>query len=515
MRFRINSNQLLIILILIMAAAVRIFLINRDSVPFALDMGRDLLWAKDITFYKIPTLIGPAGSIWGVYFGPLWFYFLSIPLYLTSGNPLSAVYATASTIILSGLLSYFLFKKYLKVLYAFLAAIMILFNSTLINISTFAFHANILPLLTLLMLYFTYLAIIKNPAYIAIAFLSTSLMFHADPAPAVVNTLVLLIIFVFFKLYRLKPMFKIPTYCAIAFLVPFIPQTVFEVRNNFIQTKSLIAYFIGQNPSLSGQLPPVARIVNRLSTFYDFYKVSFAGGNDLFAKLSLLIVFFGIFMTFKKIAKEDQYQLFKLVILSIVSFFLIFTLVITVEVKNWYLYGLTVNIALLIVLVLYALNKYKMLTSAFLFGFLIVNLAPFISGQRSARAKSDPATLSNQTWAIERIYDDRPRSDFAAYVFTPSIYDYQYQYLFWWYGIEKKKGLPADFAYLPNQPDYVRNKEVYAPVTTQSNLIYLIIENSQENEFYTRESWLKNFQNYKLVWQENINNAIYIQKRIK
>ncbi|MEK9147136.1 MAG: hypothetical protein AAB639_02980, partial [Patescibacteria group bacterium] len=59
---------------LLAAAVLRIYLIARDSVPFAYDMGRDLLWTKDIVFYQTPTLIGPAASIWGVYFGPLWFY---------------------------------------------------------------------------------------------------------------------------------------------------------------------------------------------------------------------------------------------------------------------------------------------------------------------------------------------------------------------------------------------------------------------------------------------------------
>src|SRR3989304_9281168 len=103
-------EKIFLLVILLAAAVLRVFIIVRDSVPFAYDMGRDLLWAKDIAFYHIPTLIGPAASIWGVYFGPLWFYFLSFPLWISGGNPLSAVYSTAAVSIFTGGLAYLLFQ---------------------------------------------------------------------------------------------------------------------------------------------------------------------------------------------------------------------------------------------------------------------------------------------------------------------------------------------------------------------------------------------------------------------
>src|SRR3972149_5103487 len=113
-------EKILLLVILLAAAVLRVFIIVRDSVPFAYDMGRDLLWAKDIAFYHIPTLIGPAASIWGVYFPPLWYYLLAIPLLLSGGHPLSAVYTTAAIITLTGILAFSFFKKYLGNFYAFI-----------------------------------------------------------------------------------------------------------------------------------------------------------------------------------------------------------------------------------------------------------------------------------------------------------------------------------------------------------------------------------------------------------
>ena len=503
------------LLIVVAAIILRIYLITRDSVPFAYDMGRDLLWAKDIAFYGIPTLIGPQGSIWGVYFGPFWYYFLSIPLLLTGGHPLSAVYATASVIILAGFLAYILFKPYFPKIYALTLAIVILFSSTLINISTFAFHANVLPFLSLLMIYFCFLSVIKNPLFISLALFSTSLMFHADPAPAVVFLLIPPFIFIFFKLYKAKDLLKLTALSFLAFFLPFIPQVIFELRNNFIETRSLISYFAGENPSLSGQLPFFQRIMDRSSLFFTFFKVSFTPNNNFFATLFLILIVFGIYKFLKNTKDKNLLALFKISALGFVLTYLIFTLVITVEIKNWYLYGVTILFALLIVFAIYGLRNYRKIVSLFIIIYLVLNTLPFLRNEKKLKSKTDPATLSNQLAAIDSIYNDAKDLSFSVYTFTPSIYDLNYQYLFWWRAVKSKRGLPQDFTYLPDQPSYVRNKNVYATETKTTNTVYLIIENAPENEFYTSKNWLINFKDYQIVWQKDINGAIKLEKRVK
>lgn len=509
-------KKILIFVLAILALGLRIFLIARDSVPFAYDMGRDLLWAKDIAFYHIPTLIGPAASIWGVYFGPLWFYFIAIPLFIGSGDPLSPVYLTSASIVACGILAYFLFNKYLKSFWALVLAIILFFSTVLINISTFAFHANVLPVLTVIAIYFLYLAVIKNPLFLSAAFFAVSLMFHADPAPAVVFSFIPVFTFFYFKLYKFKNLTKSVVLCLFSYLLPFVPQIIFELRNNFIQTRALIAYFTGENPSLSGQLPLFERIANRIFIFFDFLNASFFGGNIVLTLIIVPILIWGIFKFFKDAKDRNLRILFKINILSLGLFFVIFTFLITVEVKNWYLYPLTIFYAFLIIFGLLGLTRKKFYIAAFLVIFLILNISPFLKRERTLNSKSDPAQLVNQMKAVNLIYEDSQKENFSVYTFTPSIYDHNYQYLFWRQGIAEKKGLPSDFAYLPNQPDYVRNKNLYAkPSLFQSAIIYLIIENAQENEFYSKNNWLKNFEGFKIVWEKNINNAIVVQKRVQ
>ncbi len=512
------KEKTVLILLIVIAALTRILLIVLVSVPFAYDMGRDLLWAKDIAFYHTPTLIGPAASIWGVYFQPFWYYFLSIPLLLTNGNPLSAVYATTVMVVLTGFSAFVLFKKYFPKVYIFALAVLLLFSSNLINISTFAFHANLLPVLTLLTTYFIFASIVKNPLNFSLAAFFVSLMFSADPAPAVAMTIVLVFFFFFCKIYKSGQGLKTFLLSLIAYLLPFIPQTLFELRNNFVQTKSLLAYFSGNNPSLSGQLPFLERIPNRLFIYFDFIKTSFAPQNLLAISL-IIFTIFGLYKFLKSINNQPStinhqlLTLFKINLYIFIDVFLVNTFLVNVEIKNWYLYGQTVNVAFLIVFTLMGYRA-KLISFIFLTIFLAANLLPVIQNQRIQKSTADPATLSNQLKVIDAIYTDKT-GPFAVYVYTPSIYDLNYQYLFWWQGAKLGRGLPNDFAYLPKEPDYVRNKSKYASGHETANTIYLIIENAPENEFYTSQNWQSNFASYKIIWQKDINGAIKLQKRIK
>lgn len=508
------------VLTILLGAAIilRVFLVSHLSVPFAYDMGRDLLWAKDIAFYGIPTLIGPAASIWGVYFPPFWFYFLSIPLLLANGHPLSAVYVTALSILATALFSYLFFRK-LSSLFAITLFIIILFNAKLVNISLFAFHANLLPFLTLLSIYFIFLAVVKSPSFFPISLFIVSLMYAADPAPAAAFTFVPIFAYFAFKLYR-RGFIKILLLSILAYLIPLSPLILFELRNNFIQTKSLLAYFHGENPSLSGSLPLAERIINRLSVYFDFFKSGFAGDNLPIAIILPILTITGLyFFSRQKERMTGLVTLFKITLASLIIPFLVFTLLFNVEVKNWYLYGAAVPIAIILACAFYGLinglrskTVFVIITSV----FLLVNLLPYAQNEKAAASRRDPATLANQLQVIDAIYQDPKDKPFAVYVYTPAIYDYHYQYLFWWQGVRHKKGLPQDFAYLPNQPDYVRNKQVYAPLNQpKADVIYLIIEKGAENEFYTQKQWLQNFKDYQLIWQKDINGAILLQKRLR
>jgi len=233
----------------------------------------------------------------------------------------------------------------------------------------------------------------------------------------------------------------------------------------------------------------------------------------VFAIALLVLIVFGVF-AFSKIKDSSIKSLYKLNLIILFSNIFVFTFLFTVELKGWYLYGLAVNFAILIVLSLYALEVSRVLKIMFVALYIVVNSLPFVSLQRNANSQSDPALLTNQLSAIDLIYKDHEtkKEPFSVYIFTPSIYDYHYQYLFWRQAVRLKKDLPSDFAYAPNVPPYVKNKEIYANTAKIENTIYLIIENAPANEFFTQEIWIGNFKGYKIIWSQNINNALTVQK---
>lgn len=505
-------KALVILLLTIVAIVLRLTIINERSVPFPQDMGRDLLWTKDISYYSEFTLIGPAASIWGVYFGPFWYYFLAIPLYLSNGNPLSAVLATMVTLILTAHVAYFFYKKYLKSFYISSLFVLLLFSSIFINLSIFAFHANLLPILTLLTLIFSFMAVVKNPTYISIAFLSSSLMFSADPAPAVVSTVAVVFIYFWFKQYK-RHFLKTVTLSIFLYVLPLVPQIIFEIRNNFTQTKSLIAYFKGDNPSLSGQLPLLERIPNRIILFFDFIKDSFFVSNTYFAALSLILLSAGTYLFYKKNHSKELKTIFAINLIFTLLTFLILTFLVTVEVKSWYLFGLSIPMVFLMVFSLMGFKNNR-LASLSLLILVLVNIYRQFNHELVQNSKNDPANLNNQMAALGLIYEDENLASSVVYIFTPSVYDLNYQYLFWWQGVLKKRGLPQDFAYLPDKPPYVRNKEIYSVSNkAEPSFVYLIIEKSAQNEFYTSTSWLNNFNGLNILWEKDINSAIVVQKR--
>lgn len=504
------TKYIAIVTVLTAAILIRIYYLSSYSFFFPQDMGRDLLWAKDISFYFEPTLIGPAASIWGVYFGPFWFYFLSVPLKIFGGHPISVVYATQITIILSGVFAFILFEKVNKS-FAFFLTVIILFNSLLISLSTFAFHANLLPILTLFVIFFFYKAVTKNLLNFILVTFFVSLMFHADPAPAFVFTLIIPILIFIFRLFKKKNFLKVILLSFLTYVIPFLPQILFEFRNDFLQIRALSSYFLGKNPSLSGQLPLVERIGNRLDILINFVKDDFVGGSTLFAVVVILLLIFGLIKVYKQLNFEFS-ALFRINFYCILLFFLIFT-IINVELKSWYLYGLAIPLSFLLAISLTKVNR--KLKLIFLIIFLILNINNIYNSEKIAAFQKDPSSYKNIEKAINYIYNNSDGKEFSVYIYSPPIYDHQYQYMFWWKGVAQKKGFPLEVSYLPEKPQYIKNKEVYQKASTKGNLTYLIVENALENQFYTKSDWINSFNDYKIIQTYNINEAILVEKRIK
>ena len=79
-----------VIALIILAGVLRLWRINTDLLVHY-DQGRDLLAARSIWLDHKMTLLGPATDAEGVFFSPIYYYLISIPLAISGGNPVTAI----------------------------------------------------------------------------------------------------------------------------------------------------------------------------------------------------------------------------------------------------------------------------------------------------------------------------------------------------------------------------------------------------------------------------------------
>lgn len=502
---------------------------------FAFDMGRDLLWVRNMVELRKPTLIGPWGSIAGVYFGPLWFYLLSIPYVLFNGDPRGAVVVPLVSNIATLLIGWWFLRREKHPIAANIWAVLYGFSPLVISTSGFAFHANLLPFVTLLFLIglSEYSNVSKHlPLWpLPLAALMASIAYHLEPAAGLMLTLYLGV-WVCWTIWTSRneirhSIIRLFVYSFIAFSLPFTPQMVFELRHDFIQTKALVSYFRGENESLGGVLPLSERIPERVTKFARTLSQSVFPLNADWQKWGLLGVFVGLGMLASKQKNIDGFTSRFLLHASRFTLFHYFayTFLFPAELKNWYLFGFASVFLMAIALVLDESIRYLRLKVSDTFKASVViilvvmlwfwkTVNPLVLMKPSS--SSAPETLAAQLAVVDWIYQDAVEKGkpFSVYIYTPPIYDYTYQYLLWWRGTKKYQILPAEFSYQSGETSYLPEKEKF--VSSQwkpedAEIIYLILEpDSIESR---REGWLGHFASLQVLDEFDFSSGVKVEIR--
>lgn len=444
-----RKENLLFVLILLLAAFLRLQAFATNTFAFTYDVGRDLLAIKDIVTLNKISLIGPTSGLPGVFYGP-WYYFILVPFFIIfGGNPAGIDLTIAMFGIATVVLGFYLGKKLGGIFFGLTFAGILAVSPTLVGISSQIWSPNLAPFFILLVLLLFY-RIYKKDGMWDYLFLGIALSLGSEFE--IIYGLFLslsgIIALILFKNKSLT--IKKLLMLVLGFAIILAPRVLFELRHGFLQTKSLFAFLTAGGNGAAMNL--------RLDFMFNRFTEAIAYNNQVLGILILVLTILSIVIYFKKTALPMQ----KLILTSIVIVLTFMSGFALFHHDLWphYIVGLPVIFIFLVSVALYLFFSNSNQRILYLFialAIFLINLNPVSLIQNYNKPfVGDASVYRNQLQVLDYVYREANGKQFKYIVYTPPIFDYTYQYLFEWYGKGKYGYLPkqdSELAFFILEPD--------------------------------------------------------------
>lgn len=475
---------LLLLVILLSGLFWRIYRLD-TLLGFQFDQGRDALVVTEMLKTGKPVLIGPPIGVDGPFRGPLYYWMLT-PFYAVNGDPVIPAYFLA-VLGVTGIIGLYalgslLFTRGVGLMASFfyaLSGMMVLNNRWLAN-------PNPAAILSIIFFTFLYLAWIGSVSFLpVVAFLaSISLQFETAGAALFLP----LTLFVAFK-QRSKLTRSRIFWSLFFFFLPLLPLAVFDLRHNFLVSKSYYHYFINDQTSKDY----FAVVWQHLQTILDtFGGVLFS--DMIFGKILFVLVVLFVLYTFFLEKKEKAVQLLTISLFLPLIFFL-FSKGNRGNLWGYYFLNYFVVYFLLVSFFLSRLLKDNAGKIAVMALFLLVNTnnltKEFMRDVTENTKQGSAVVIENQKKAISWVYLDSQGKDFNTDFYVPPVIPYPYQYLFDWYS---------------------SNYRVKPPLVKNTSLLYTLYEPDPGHPERLTE-WFDRQENIGYVTKEVNFGDIIVQKR--
>lgn len=485
---------LLAFFILFIGIIYRLILTSNGNFLFNMDNARDMVDVREMVVLKKLRLTGPSSAIGGVYNGPAWYWLLATFFIISGGNPYASIILEIGLWAIGGFFLLKLASKFGVWPMLVIGALWISSDYVVLT-NLYAFNPNPIILLTPLFIYLLYKYIETNKLiFSTLTFFLGGLFFNFEMNFGI---FVIPIIITSLMLAKKTYLFKTKNFWLglIFFIICLMPQLLFDLKHQFLMTKSIITFIHSGNPP-PYKSPPRPQIIS--FSFFNVFSATLM--NKKFLTIAILTFFIPIFKKFRK-----DLNLAALVSLSIIAVPFIFYLFLPVTVNSWHLGGPAAALIFLIGFQLKKISEFNfwgkiigLTVGFFIIYFAFLNILSFFVHD-FRKTSNDPSLFKNEIAAIDYVYKKAGGKNFKVYTYLPSVIDYPYQYLIWWHGLKQFGYLPIDYAYEPNKPEYISNKAIFSATEEQikkrenSNLIFLIKE---PNLNYTRYGWEGDFVKY-------------------
>jgi len=497
------------IIIFLISLYLKLVPVLNNNFPFTMDQARDMIDIRRIVELKRPILIGPTTSINGVFLGPFYYYFNLVPFVVSRGDPAALTYWNIAWYMIAGILLFWFFRK--EKVFALLISIIFMMAPAHFYSARYFWSANPMPYMTtfyfLSILHFfnnydkdrksSFLSILnfsRNKNYIN-AFLPGLISGLSMQVEAAFGVLFLPFFLIFAAIKRTH--IKYLAVSGFAFFLTLVPQIIFELRNNLVMTKVFFSELSGKSQILGDKLSLMQVFDKHLVSFRDFSHGLFEISREhSIIILVTSIVFLGFQFAKKKLSPEQK----NIYLLSVgfIIYGFVFYMFYSYALKGWYLLGLRIPYLFLIALFLYQIFKLNWFFKICVVGFLLFSFIATINVQlphipKPGDRSSDKSNLRNEMEALDWVYTKAAGKGFQAYNYIPSVYDYPYQYLYWWYGKKVYGYHPQVVTYLDNVPEYIKDNDIFFDARREitDSTIFLIYEKDENQK--RLDGWLGNF----------------------
>jgi len=450
-----------------------------NTIPFAFDHGKDSLAIMDMLLNLSPKFIGPWTSIPGLYFGPGWYYLLAPFYWLFGYNPIGGAVIMLLLVLLQIGLAYKYLGKWEAVILT-TAPLWFILSKSAWN----PYPMTLLSLVIVILLKLSAETKKLTPRHAFGLGLAASFGFHFSAAFAIFYPIIIIAALLIFRI-RLK--LKAVLLGFIGFALPFLPHLLFELRYNFSQVRAVLAYFQKGEAHTFG----IEKIQSVVTTSLGEIRLgilpesNYLGAFSLALPLLLVALLIWVAIRTTKSSKELQRALLLSVLFiafPIICFFFL-------HFNVWYVYAMVPAAVWLVGSILRRSPFWLRAIYIFLL-FLgpVFAYSQYFMGERALLIQGR-GFLPIKIQAIELIQEKAGSRRYASYQYVPDIYDFSYQYIYFWKALEGK-ALPVEFSYQPGESAYVVQKaellQHFTVAEGDPEVIFYIVEKPENEEFLSR-----------------------------
>ncbi len=493
-------------LIILTALILRLLPPLGNNFYFTMDQANDALHVREILVHRHLPLLGPETSIFGIYAGPLWYYFIAVGYFLFQGHPFGGVFML---ILLNVLLTAIIIRRVsreISPLTGLAIGAILLTSLGFYDLSLYAFNPFPNFFLSVIGIFWLTDFLRGNRNKYILAAIPFGLMFHTDLAPALAANMLYLGLGTISLIARKLSLRQFFT-ALLTLLLFLTPHILSEFTTNFSQTHTLIKELY--NPNGVFRSSQILNINHRFSLIIarSLYRQT--------PEIGILGFVLVLVLFFRKLYAHKVNPFAKhFIILSLSLFFLSWTFFITNS--GWRDWQTAFLSPLIFLAVLLALTEIPtLLGTALLMVSIYSHLGIFINRyQQNFRPTNNPSLLVNEIAAVDWVYQ-KSAAGFSAYSYLPSVFDYPYQYLFWWHGLAKYGYLPCEYSSFPGDPlTHLPDSHSYRTPTLNcpSRIRFLIIE--PDKNITTQNQWFAAITDHTSLLEETNIGKITVQKRL-